>query len=571
MQSTPTYWQRIWKQFCQHRMGVAGLIVLLLFFIMGIYAPFFASSKPILVEYQGHFYFPLFRYLFYPKFYTKHLDIFYNLLIFTFPLFVISWIAFRNFRPLRLMILGTILLLHCTLFLYLIIFPTKNPAINLAAHLEEQRQLQEQLKVLQNSPFFASSVKPNWNQELQSLNSYAQLNMIMRDKLQQKQHLKMEKYEEEYQKLVKRRGQSEIVFPTLWNLNAQQEKDDLEHQHAIIQQYKNEYPQSKLLLSSIKKGCQISNESFLASLPPWILCDFLNKLSHQDRQAFVKAKNNVDHYEKAKAELNYIMARRDWLDQQSKKLKILITPLLRPYHWEDDAGGDQSLNSFVNWSDLTRINRKDMFSSLIFGIRISLSVGILAIGIALLIGIPIGAFAGYYGGRFDLIIYRFIEIWESMPTFFMLLMIVAFLQSKSIFLIIIVIGLFGWTHFSRFVRGEFLRQKQLLYVEACHALGYSDRKIIFFHLLPNAIPPLLTLIPFAIMRAITSEAGLSFLGLGEEGSNSWGVLMDEGRSAFPSESYLLWPPALLLTLLLVSIALVGDSLRDALDPKLHTF
>jgi len=156
-----------------------------------------------------------------------------------------------------------------------------------------------------------------------------------------------------------------------------------------------------------------------------------------------------------------------------------------------------------------------------------------------------------------------------MPTFFMLLMIVAFLQSKSIFLVIGIIGLFGWTNFSRFVRGEFLKQKQLPYVEACHALGFNNRRIMFNHLLPNAIPPLLTLIPFAIMSAMTSEAGLSFLGLGEEGSTSWGVLMDEGRSAFPSESYLLWPPALLLTTLLVAIAIVGDTLRDALDPKMH--
>jgi peptide/nickel transport system permease protein len=100
-------------------------------------------------------------------------------------------------------------------------------------------------------------------------------------------------------------------------------------------------------------------------------------------------------------------------------------------------------------------------------------------------------------------------------------------------------------------------------------MGYRDNQIIFSHMLPNAIPPLLTLIPFAIMGAITSEAGLSFLGLGEEGSNSWGVLMDEGRSVFPAESYLLWPPAILLTILLVSIAIVGDAFRDSLDPKLH--
>jgi len=143
------------------------------------------------------------------------------------------------------------------------------------------------------------------------------------------------------------------------------------------------------------------------------------------------------------------------------------------------------------------------------------------------------------------------------------------LQSKSIFLVIIVIGLFGWTGFSRYIRGEFFKQRNLPYVEACQSLGFRDNYIIFKHILPNAIPPVLTLLPFAVMGAITSEAGLSFLGLGEENSCSWGVLMDEGRTAFPAESYLLWPPAILLTVLLVAIAIVGDSLRDTLDPKLR--
>jgi peptide/nickel transport system permease protein len=149
----------------------------------------------------------------------------------------------------------------------------------------------------------------------------------------------------------------------------------------------------------------------------------------------------------------------------------------------------------------------------------------------------------------------------------MLLMVVAILQSKSIFLVIAVIGIFGWTSFSRYIRGEFFKQRNLPYVEAARSIGFHDNYIIFSHILPNALPPLLTLIPFAIMGAITSEAGLSFLGLGEEGSCSWGVLMAEGRSAFPAESYLLWPPAILLTILLVSIAIVGDFFRDALDPR----
>lgn len=227
------------------------------------------------------------------------------------------------------------------------------------------------------------------------------------------------------------------------------------------------------------------------------------------------------------------------------------------------------MNQDLPWWELTRLNRKDFTAALIFGVRVSLVVGLIAVAIALLIGVPLGCIAGFYGGKLDILLCRLIEVWESMPTFFMLLFVVAILQSKSIFLVITVIGIFGWMGFTRFIRGEFFKQRNLSYVEACRSLGFSDRRIMFSHILPNALPPLLTLLPFAMMGAISAEAGLSFLGLGEEGSSSWGVLMDEGRNAFPGESYLLWPPAILLTLLLIAIALVGDALRDALDPKLQ--
>ncbi|MFV0340705.1 MAG: ABC transporter permease, partial [Parachlamydiaceae bacterium] len=247
---------------------------------------------------------------------------------------------------------------------------------------------------------------------------------------------------------------------------------------------------------------------------------------------------------------------------QSPRINHKIMPLLSPYHWEEDPG--EGVKGYT-----PRINGKDLTSALIFGTRISLVVGILSCGIALIIGLPIGAYAGYYGGRFDLVVCRFIEIWESMPAFFMLLFAVAILQSKSIFIVITLIALFGWTGFSRYMRGECLKQRALAYVEAGRAIGYSDTQLLFKEILPNAIAPIITLLPFAIMGAISSEAGLSFLGLGEEGSTSWGILMDEGRSAFPARAYLLWPPAILLTLLLVAIALVGDALRNILDPKLQ--
>lgn len=479
MQNQPSFRQIIWKQFSHYPLGLFSLGIICMFILAGIYAPLLASSKPLIIQYNGEWFFPLFRYLFYPGYFSKRLDIFFNLLMFTFPVFAGGYYLLRKSSKKRIFFCVGVALLQVFLFLFLAFFPPNNPAV-----------------MHKTSPINGKS----WQDELKNLNTYAKLNLVLRFRQNQQQHERLKQHEADYMNHVLKTGQTNAVFPSLWNLTYQ---------------------------------------------------PIINRITFPMEKS---------EYQKEKI---------DWLKKQQFHVKYEIMPLIRPFHWEDDAGGDQTLNHYVNWWDITRPNRKDMVASLIFGIRISLSVGLLAIALALSIGIPIGAVSGYYGGKIDLILYRFIEIWESMPTFFMLLMIVAFFQSKSIFLVIAIIGLFGWTGFSRFVRGEFFKQKQLLYVEACRAMGYGSRRIMFSHLLPNAIPPLLTLVPFAIMGAITSEAGLSFLGLGEEGTNSWGVLMDEGRTGFPAESYLLWPPAILLTILLVSIALVGDALRDALDPKLH--
>lgn len=531
--SHKTFWQIVWKQYSRHTPGMIALVVLILFCLVGIYAPFLASSKPLFVNYDGTWYFPLFRYLFYKGFYTKYLDLFYNLLMFTLPLGGIIWFFFRRSDPkshfLKRSLLGILIAVQFLLFIYLVFRQPEDPGANALLNQAKQLELQSHLKRYQEDRLSTPPLLSDWQKEISFLPPYGRLNLILLYQNNKRNDQRLRKYQEAYEQSGRLRGKADLSIPSLWHFDQLRLKEERQRQQVILEQ----------------------------------------SLSHEDNgKSLLEIKENTDRYERARAQLKYLQDQSEWLEQEQKKLSYEVMPLIRPYHWEEDAGGEQDLNQVVDWMDLTRINRKDLISALIFGIRISLAVGILAIGLALLIGIPLGAIGGYYGGKVDLFLYRAIEIWESMPTFFMLLMVVAFLQSKSIFLVIGVIGLFGWTGFSRFTRGEFFKQKELPYVEACRAMGFGDGRIMFVHLLPNAIPPLLTLVPFAIMGAITSEAGLSFLGLGEEGSASWGVLMDEGRSAFPSESYLLWPPATLLTLLLVSIAIVGDALRDALDPKM---
>lgn len=344
-----------------------------------------------------------------------------------------------------------------------------------------------------------------WQEELTFLPPYAKLHLVLEEKRKKKQALQIEQTAKDFPKKTGK------VWPSLWHKAQEREAKQL-----------------------------LELEETLAKNP-------------QEKNAAFK--------------IRYLKERRAWLEAKTREISYQVDARLSAFHWEEDAGGSQSLNPHLKWWQRTRINRKDLLSALVFGIRISLFVGFSAVFLALCIAIPIGSICGYYGGYLDMLLFRLLEIWESMPTLFVLLLLVSILQSKSIFLIIAVLGLFGWTGFCRFLRAETLRQRNLPYVNACKAMGFSDRFIIFSHVLPNALPPLWTLLPFALMSAISSEAGLSFLGLGQEGSCSWGGLMDEGRSAFPAESYLLWPPGILLTLLLVFIAILGDALRDAFDPK----
>lgn len=501
MNKSESYQQRIWREFCKRKIGVAALIITILFCLIGIYAPFLASSKPFVVVYDGNTYFPMFRYLLFNGFYTKRLDIFFNLMIFTFPLLLIALALTRQHPAIRKIALIAVGCIQLFVFIYVAYFPTKDPAADTT--LNEQQHAAFQLDPAEQW---------NWNSHLQYMSPYAKLNLLLRYKQMQEQHKTLEQYYPAYLAA----GYQEPL-PSLLQLSVDHEKSTLEGLTATMKQ---------------------------------------------------AAPDSVT-YKTAQAKIHYIEQRQQWTEQESKKLKWQIMPLLSHFHWEDDAGGQAAFNHFLPWWRATRINGKSLLPALIFGVRISIVVGMASVGIALLVGIPIGALAGFYGGKFDIVVSRLLEIWESMPAFFMLLMVVAILQSKSIFLVIGAIGLFGWTTFSRYVRGEFFKQRNLPYVEAGRAQGFRNSYIIFKHILPNAIPPVLALLPFAIMGAITSEAGLSFLGLGEEGSCSWGVLMDEGRTAFPENSFLLWPPAALLTLLLIAIALVGDDLRDALDPKLQ--
>jgi peptide/nickel transport system permease protein len=211
---------------------------------------------------------------------------------------------------------------------------------------------------------------------------------------------------------------------------------------------------------------------------------------------------------------------------------------------------------------------RDVLSRMIHGARISLSVGFVAVGIALVIGIFLGALAGYFGGWVDHVISRAIEIMLTIPTFFLIIAIIAFLP-PSIYNIMAVIGLTGWTGVARFVRAEFLKLRQVDFVLASKALGASHFRVIFLHMLPNAMAPVLVSAVFGIAGAILTESSLSFLGFGvPPPTPSWGDILSQSRDYIEFAWWLTTFPGLAIFFSITAYNLVGEGLRDAMDPKL---
>ena len=210
---------------------------------------------------------------------------------------------------------------------------------------------------------------------------------------------------------------------------------------------------------------------------------------------------------------------------------------------------------------------RDIFARILFGTRISLTIGLVAVGIYVTIGTILGALAGYFRGKVDAVIMRFVEIMICIPSLFLILTIVALFDEKSIFLIMMAIGLVSWTGITRLVRGEFLRERNKEYVQAAQAMGLGTPRVVFRHVLPNAIGPVLVSASFGIPGAILVESGLSFLGLGDVTVPSWGRILNDGR--INEYWHLILPPSIAIFLTVTSMNLVGDGLRDALDPKLR--
>jgi peptide/nickel transport system permease protein len=211
---------------------------------------------------------------------------------------------------------------------------------------------------------------------------------------------------------------------------------------------------------------------------------------------------------------------------------------------------------------------RDLFSRMVYGARISLFVGFVAVAISLLIGVTLGVLAGYYGRWVDTLIMRLVEVMMCFPTLFLILMIIAFL-GPSIIYIMIIIGVTSWPGLTRLVRAEFLSLREREFAVAAKALGVSDLRIAFRHILPNALAPVFVSITLRLGGAILTETSLSYLGLGvQPPTPSWGNIVTTGQFYIDSAWWLTVFPGVAIVITVLSFYLVGDGLRAMLDPRL---
>ena len=250
-------------------------------------------------------------------------------------------------------------------------------------------------------------------------------------------------------------------------------------------------------------------------------------------------------------------------------LLALLAPWLAPYDPTDiNVKAILLPPSWQHWCG-TDILGRDVFSRMLYGARVSLAVGFVAVGIAMVIGVPLGALAGYGGKTTDSLIMRWTDMMLCFPTFFLILAVIAFLK-PSIWNIMIVIGLTSWMGVSRLVRAEFLSLRQREFVLAARATGVPALRIIARHLLPNAMGPILVSAILGVAGAVLVESGLSFLGLGVQPPNpSWGNILTEGQDNIQIAWWLSLYPGLAILVTVLGYNLLGEGLRDYFDPKMN--
>jgi ABC-type dipeptide/oligopeptide/nickel transport system permease subunit len=246
----------------------------------------------------------------------------------------------------------------------------------------------------------------------------------------------------------------------------------------------------------------------------------------------------------------------------------IFAPLIAPYDYAEISTNYRSGPSWDHLMGTDAIGR-DVFSRVVYGARVSLKIGIVATMISLVIGLILGSVAGFFGGIVDSLISRLTDVFLAVP-YIVLTVAIASVMGKGENTVLVVLGFTTWMGITRIARASFFSIKELEYVEAARALGYGKLRIMFRHILPNAIQPLIVYGTISVGAVILAEAALSYLGVGPvDPTPAWGLMVAQGKSDLTNSPHLLFFPGGAIVLTVLALVFVGDGLRDALDPKLR--
>jgi peptide/nickel transport system permease protein len=245
---------------------------------------------------------------------------------------------------------------------------------------------------------------------------------------------------------------------------------------------------------------------------------------------------------------------------------------IRDNEWEDRPGNPSGDKGKPSWNNLFGTDQRgvDVFAQMVHGARIAMIVGFVSMGIASLIGVTLGATAGYMGGWIDTVISRITEVVLCIPTLVLILALIAIIEKVTIWHMMAIIGITGWTGIARLTRAEFLRLKEMEFVTAAQALGAGHARVMFRHVLRNALAPILVPITFGIAAAILIESGLSFLGFGAPPPNpSWGTLLNAGRGTIQETWWLVLFPGQAIFITVLAYNLIGEGIQESTDPRMR--
>ena len=259
-------------------------------------------------------------------------------------------------------------------------------------------------------------------------------------------------------------------------------------------------------------------------------------------------------------------------------LVALFAPVLAPFSYEDQNVSKLLASpDSVNWLGTDNLGR-DLFSRIIYGARVSMTVGLVSSFVSLVIGLAVGALSGWMGGRLDRVVMRTCDIVSTIPEIPLMILLKIVIEAfeiienpefKALVSMIAALSILNWMSMARMVRGQVLQAREMLYVEAARALGLSQLRIVMRHILPNIVGPIIVTLTFMVPSSVLLESFLSFIGLGlQPPYSSWGVLANDGWRSIRTYPHLILYPGIVIYITMLAFNLFGDGLRDAFDPKL---